>query len=207
MEGIASCVTGDVMFIGTGAQERARGLKNFTELMRKNIDSSPEPFDYEVMSAVETKESDFLSTVSLDLHAGRDDESGMLKIRCLFVARSKGEEGFKLSSVCLSVANCLQQEDEFFPFIFSEHELRGQLHNAEKKLELTMNSVPGAIAVYELTQAHPRLVYVSDGWKRISGYNPAEYIKKRRPDQPQAHSRRRALTAARNVYPGRARRV
>lgn len=177
VEGVASCVTSDVTFIGTGADERARGLKSFLDLMQKNIASSPEPFDYELVDAAQTKESASVTTVSCGLHAGRGDLCGMLVMRCLFVARKSEDDGYRLSSVCLSVANCLQQDDEFFPFVFSERELRDKLHKAEKRLELTINSVPGAIAVYELTKKQPHLTYVSEGWERLTGYSADEYMR------------------------------
>ena len=40
--------------------------------------------------------------------------AGMLAMRCLFVARQNGDEGFKLSSVCFSVASRIEHDGDIF---------------------------------------------------------------------------------------------
>ncbi|MEG1383685.1 MAG: response regulator [Oscillospiraceae bacterium] len=175
VEGTMSWLTDDASWIGTSMHEYAVGREQIRALLIEDISSAPTAFTTHFESIREIAGGSSSSCVIARLIACDTGGSELsMALRTSFMCR-KENGTFKICSTHASVANTMQGDGEFFPYIVSERKIKEERDRATGQLNALISNLPGAIAVYEKTD-RMRATYLSEGWQKLTGYSPDEYL-------------------------------
>ncbi|MEG1882579.1 MAG: PAS domain-containing protein [Clostridia bacterium] len=194
VEGTLSCLTEDVSWIGTGRSEYVIGKKTLRNILEADILAVPTPFRYQMHAMTEIPLG--ACGVYIVGHVTVGDASGsfaVMEICVNFACRDEGE-GFVICAVHASIGYQLQEDGTLFSVSCASEPLNKQLNQAKVQMENLVNSIPGGVAIYKVSDQF-ETIYFSDGIPALSGHSVAEY-------QELIHK-----DASEMIYPGDAERV
>ena len=132
---VEEILTEDIFWIGTGPKEEAYGIKEVQILLSENIASIPDAFSYELFGIHEQVLADKSLNYCVRVNA-KMKKNPMLFIQMRVSCGMKMEhDQLKVCSIHSSLANILQEDGEFFPTTYLEHNLRDILGHYNSKLE------------------------------------------------------------------------
>jgi len=160
-----SCVTEDIVWVGTEAKEYVFGKEKLLELLKDDINAYPDSFAIDIEPPDEKRLSD---TVTLFTVKGKQvAEPGTVNgfpIRGTAIC-TKTAQGWLVSNVHLSVPNNAPEK----------YNLQKELDQDRKKEELLMSSIPGGVAIYRLKKnGEVHADYISEGLAKMFGFDDIE---------------------------------
>ncbi len=172
-------LTEDIQWVGTGANEEAYCKRELREILLLDVQAMPAPFKVESISHREIQTSDRSAHVLAKIKvADTANSMAIMEMRVSYCCRKEGL-GYLICAVHASVANALQQENEFFPVYFAENKLReleGKYARANDEIVRMYNCLPGAVFRCRF-DADWTIIFANDGLFRFIGYTRDEFEK------------------------------
>lgn len=177
LEKTVDCLTEDLFSIGTGGKEVAGSRDGFRALLIEEFASNPAPFSLE-WKWLKAKGGngcvEFLGQVLVGGMA--DNEPFSIEARFTAVMR-KVDGVYKASSLHMSTAAEIQEQEEFFPVHFTEKalcEIRDEMEH--QALDMLSASIPGGMMGGYLEPGWP-LYFVNAKMLQYLGYTYDEFVK------------------------------
>lgn len=178
LDATLTCVTDNVISIGTGEQEVAKGKAELGSLLREEFEQMPKPLWFEISNyeeislGTEDVKSAF-ANVYVKLVDGDDVIDMYTRLLCT-CCKVDGE--WKLAAVHMSTPTATQEQCEFFPLRYGRMTKNKMTQKANEKLmELISKSLPGGIMGGYLEEGFP-LYTINDKMLEILGYTYDELI-------------------------------
>ena len=177
MERALALLTDEVISIGTGKQEVARGKEELRKLMQQEYTEMPEPlkyelYDYQEMMAGADVCNIFANVVTTMTTAGVAAEMRS-RLTCTCV---KIENEWKIVCLHMSTPEQEQEEEQFFPLQYGTNTVgRMSLDSGAKMMELISDALPGGIMGGYLEEGLP-LYTIIGKMLDILGYSYEELI-------------------------------
>lgn len=177
LEATLSCLTENIISIGTGEHETARNKTELRKLMEAEFASLASPFEYRLLDYTESMETenakDFFSNIQIRLIV-EDEPIEMIPRLTGTMIKCEGE--WKLSCLHMSMPSVDQEKNTFFPLHFGS-DTRGELSEVSemKLMELVIHTLPGGIMGGYLEEGFP-LYTINDKMLEILGYTYEELL-------------------------------
>ncbi|MGI6500444.1 MAG: ATP-binding protein [Anaerostipes sp.] len=167
IEGILNCVTDDIFWIGTESFDCANGKDDLRQLLEKDLEKFPNPFQIKVEEPIIQKINDASVMFTVSGHQTEIPNMAFgLNVRATICIRNT-ETGWLVCNVHVSVPNT-----ELEKYI-----LEKKLDETRKKEQVLMASIPGGVAIYR-AKKNGRFAtdYISEGLARMCGYTVEEFM-------------------------------
>lgn len=169
--------TDNVISIGTGEHEIAKGKSDLRELLKGEFAEIPDSLDYKITDYTEMEIADNVRTMLVKLTVNLEYEGQVTELKTrLSCTCVKINEEWKFSCFHMSTPTSDQEKNKFFPLHFGTR-TAGKLTTASdsKLLELISQSIPGGIMGGYLEEGYP-LYAINDKMLDILGYTYEELI-------------------------------
>lgn len=179
LEATLELVTDQVISIGTGEHEVARGKEELRNLIERELEELPFPLQYEMHHETEVIVTEYVRNLFVDLYVKLELKEGteIAEMRCRFTGCSiKTEDGWKFSLLHMSKPAEEQKEETFFPLHYGKEVVEKLSPNSsEKLLDLITKTLPGGIMGGYLKEGFP-LYIINDKMLDMLGYSYEELV-------------------------------
>lgn len=177
VEKTMSLVTGQVMAVGTGAEDIAVGKKELRKRMEEEVKVCPHPVVYEIRDYEEYAMGEFAYYTMAHVWICMEDERGrMVEMETrTTIACCVDRDQWKIAQIHISVPSPFQEKGEFFPLKYAGKtgiRIAGDL--SRELAELTLHAVPGGIMGVYLDEDFPLFV-MNDKMLEILGYEYSDF--------------------------------
>lgn len=177
LECVLALLTEDVLSVGTGSHEVAKGKAELRKLMECEFQELPNPFNYEIYNYMEvpSTESVWNLFANLRVRLEPDSDEWDMESRLTCTCVKKGEE-WKISCLHMSTPTMEQEENSFFPLHYGRKAVgKLSLETDSKLMELILKALPGGIMGGYLEEGFP-LYVINDRMLDILGYTYEEMV-------------------------------
>lgn len=172
-----SLTTENILSIGTGKHEIAKGKQELRKLMEAEFSELLNPMEYEITDYTELFQNDNICniftalTIKVTLTGGMTEMNTRLSSTCV-----KTDEGWKFSCFHMSTPTMEQEENMFFPLHFGS-KTKGTMTSASdvELLHLISKSIPGGIIGSYLDEGYS-LYAINDKMLNLLGYSYEEFL-------------------------------
>ncbi len=179
MKSTFELLTDDVVSVGTGEQEVARGKTELATLMEEEFKELPDPLEYEISDFTAIKNNDAAYTVFANVMARIDDAASgeVFELNTRFTsACCLTDDGWRIAMLHMSTPTQEQEDEEFFPLQYGRRVVSKMSQHSNAQLgELISKALPGGIMGGYLEDGYP-LYIINDKMLDILGYTYDELL-------------------------------
>lgn len=179
LERALALLTEDVLSVGTGSHEIAKGKAELRKLMEAEFEELPNPLNYEIYNYTEVSQTEYSRNLfaNLQVKLNRDADGWDMQSRLTCTCVNVGEE-WKISCLHMSTPTVEQEENSFFPLHYGKKAIgKLSLDSDSKLMELILKALPGGIMGGYLEEGFP-LYIINDRMLDILGYTYEEMAEK-----------------------------
>ncbi len=169
----------DVVSVGTGEQEVARGKDELRKLMEDEFRELPDPLEYEMSDFTAIKNNVAAYTVFANVKARINDAASgeVFELNTRFTASCcLTDDGWRIAMLHMSTPTQEQEDEEFFPLQYGRRVMSKMSQHSNAQLgELISKALPGGIMGGYLEDGYP-LYTINDKMLDILGYTYDELL-------------------------------